>query len=104
MNRRGMLGLVGAFALTAVIGGAAAVKPKATKVASGCCGQTCCCAAGCNPSCCNLDCCGDNCCCNFRTESKHAVKSGKDESRCEDDAKAGSACKGSQCADTADVS
>ena len=47
MNRRRVLGIVGALALTTVIGGAAAVKTKAAKVTACCCGDTCCCGAVC---------------------------------------------------------
>lgn len=64
MDRRQVLGLVGALTLAAVmgVGDAAAEKSKAVKAAKACCCcDTCCC-------CCPV-CCGENCCSESTTAS-----------------------------------
>jgi hypothetical protein len=61
MDRRQVLGVVGAFALAAVMGvvGNAAAKSKVAKAA-----KTCCCGDNCcgGTACCQVGCCGPVCC------------------------------------------
>jgi hypothetical protein len=81
MDRRQVLGAVGALALAALIGvGAnAAEKSKVVKTAKGCCGSdTCCCgSACCDSGCCGPVCCGDTCCCNSTSGKANADKNVK---------------------------
>ena len=98
MNRRRVLGIVGALALTTLIGSAAAVKTKAAKVTACCCGDTCCCGADCGDACCGSpECCGDTCCCDSTMAKTRAVNVVGNESCCEDGAQAGSTSVLSQC-------
>jgi hypothetical protein len=91
MNRRRLLGLVGAFALTSVVGlGAAAEKTKAAKaMADCCCGDSCCCGDACEEACCcGPDCCGDGCC-----DAATSKRAAADVESCrEEDAEASSCC------------
>jgi hypothetical protein len=85
MDRRRMLGMVGAFALATVMGGAAAVKTKAAKMAACCCCDACSSGAACCDACCNSACCGDTCC-ESSTSKTAAVQAVEDNSCCENDA------------------
>ncbi len=99
MNRRYVLGLVGALALAGVMAvRAAAEKPKAAKgVVMGvavaaeksngpldcCCGESCCCGDACQEECwCGPVCCGSGCCCDSIKSKTAAVSA---ESCCEKD-------------------
>lgn len=66
MNRRRILGVVGTFALAAVVGALGAGKTRASTAAGCCCGQLCWCVADCGDvcDCCGHGCCGDNGCCH----------------------------------------
>ncbi len=91
MDRRQVLGMVGAMALAAVMGvgsGRAAEKSKVVKAATASC---CCDACGnCDSACCDTCggcaiCCGDACCCDSSTGNRAAdktVKAAKSKSCC----------------------
>ena len=100
MDRRRMLGVVGALALTTVIGGATAMKTKAAKAAARC-GDIGYCGAACCDVCCGPDCCGDCCCCNSTPNKAPRAKAVEAESCCDEDAQDGKAAKPSQCPATA---
>jgi hypothetical protein len=91
MNRRRMLGLVVALALTGVVGlGAAAERTKAVKAMADCCCDSCCCGDACREACCcSPACCGDGCCCDSTASKAAAVQA---EACCEEDMKAVASC------------
>jgi hypothetical protein len=79
MNRRQVLGAVGALALSAVmgVGADAAEKSKVAKSAKACCCDTCCCGFACFEACCCPGCCCDTCCRDTATGKVAADKTVK---------------------------
>ena len=72
MDRRRLFGVVGALALTGVMGiGAAAEKIKSADSAACCCGESCGCGEPCS---CDPAGCGDGCACDCTTGNPAAVK------------------------------
>jgi hypothetical protein len=90
MNRRYVLGLLGALALAGVVGvRATAEKSKAAKDC--CCADRGRCGDACQEACCcDPACRGDSCCCDSIADKAAAVEA---ESCCDEDVKAaGSSC------------
>ena len=103
MDRRRVLGMVGTFALAAVVGTLGVGKTKADAAAGCCCGSLCWCGdlcsceANCGEACncCGPDCCDDKCCCDATATKVASVNVVKGKCGCGNNAVPAKAAKAS---------